>query len=304
MSNILNNLIIVIIIVIIIICFIVGFKIKEGITCDTSQFSVLDMSISDYNCMSTSNTNIPQCIPGQQLIINAPNNVYRCATVYGNPVQNTCNINTNNVNNYIITCDGYSSQTSTTTVVPNTNNNTTYYYTTPAQQLQSLLTDTTNNISDPTITDTTTTQTYTDYYPDVYTNPPTQEQNTLTDTSNNIPDPTITDTTTTQTYTDYSPFLYPKFTEPTYNLVSTLIINPATSSETQTTSSNTTPASYANSYTYNNSTMDISNTNPLLPHSNIPSTRVTEGTKATSGIKKQYVFESVPFPYLPPFTSF
>ena len=267
MSNILNNILIVITIVIIIICFIVGFKIKEGITCDTSQVSVLDMKLSDYNCLSLSNSNIPKCINDQQLIINAPNNEYRCATVYGNPVKNTCSINTNNLNDYIITCDGYSSETPATITDPVTS--------TPPM----------TTIMDP-VTPTQTT---------VVVKPKTKivvkpKTKIVVKPKTKIvvkPPPNI--------YKDYSPFVYPTFTEPTYNLVSKLIIKPA-SSDTQTTSSS------SNSSTFNNSTTD--NSNSLLPHSDVPTTRMTEGNNTTSGIKKPYVFESIPFPYLPPFKSF
>ena len=110
MSQIVNSIIIVILIIIIFICFLVASKIKEGFTCDSSsQVSILDMKILAYNCISSLTSGIPTCETGQQIITNAPNNVYKCATVYGDPTNNKCIINTNNVNNYIITCAGYDS---------------------------------------------------------------------------------------------------------------------------------------------------------------------------------------------------
>jgi hypothetical protein len=103
-----SSILIFIIILIIIICFIVGFQIREGFTCESSQVPVFDMKLYTYNCMAPSTSGLPKCTQDQTIIINAPDKTYKCGTIYGDPLINTCSINTNDPTNYLITCDGYS----------------------------------------------------------------------------------------------------------------------------------------------------------------------------------------------------
>lgn len=99
--------ILIFVILIIIICFIVGFKNKEGFTCESSQVPVFDMKLYAYNCMSSLSSELPKCNQDQTIITNAPDNTYKCGTIYGDPITNQCSINTNDTTNYLITCDSY-----------------------------------------------------------------------------------------------------------------------------------------------------------------------------------------------------
>jgi hypothetical protein len=253
MSQIVNSIITVILIIIIFICFLVASKIKEGFTCSSSQISVLDMKILDYNCISSLTSGIPTCETGQQIITNAPNSVYRCATVYGDPTQNQCNINTNNLNNYIITCDGYDSSGSPTYIhndIP----------------LPPPLDYNYNNIMIPPIIDACG-----NIVPPVYYN---------------------------------SPLVYPTFASPQCNIISKLIIK--TDSNNASSSSSSSTYNDPNNTTNNtNNNLDQSTAiNQILPNTSIPTTRMSDSNKAISGIKPTYVYESIPFPYLPAFKSF
>lgn len=252
MSQIVNSIIIVILIIIIFICFLVASKIKEGFTCDSSQFSVLDMNILNYNCISSLTSRIPTCEPGQQIITNAPNSVYRCATVYGDPTKNKCIINTNNVNNYIITCDGYDSSGS------------------PVY-----------------IQDTIPLPPPLDYTDSTILIPPI-------DASGNIIPPVD--------YTAYSSLVFPTFAPPQCNIISKLIIT--TNSTSPTTSNSKDTANTTTNKLNNNNTDQYTAINPVLPNTSIPTTRMSENNKATSGINHTYTYESIPFPYLPAFKSF
>lgn len=83
---------------------------------------------------------------------------------------------------------------------------------------------------------------------------------------------------------DYSPFVYPTFAPPQCNVISKLIITPANTNVNK-----------------NEDSID-SKSNSL--QTNTPNTRMDNYNKSEQGISKPYIYESVPFPYLPAFNTF
>ena len=85
---------------------------------------------------------------------------------------------------------------------------------------------------------------------------------------------------------DYSPFVYPTFAPPPCNVISKLIIQPGITNDDKSKSTAST---------------HINTTDTRM---NTPDTRMNNYNTSEQGIKKPYVYESVPFPYLPAFKSF
>jgi len=206
--------------------------------------------------MSSLTGGLPICKKGQTIIINAPTNTYKCGTIYGDPLNNTCSINTNDTTNYLITCDGY------TKTIGDTNDD---------------ADDTTQTITVP----TTTTS---------FTTTPINNDNTNNTTNNNTTTTTLTAKPTPSPLPprDYSPFVYPTFAPPPCNVISKLIIKPA------------------NQINNTNKKSEMATETATATQQQLctPTTRMNNYNTSEQVTPNEYIYESIPFPYLPPFKTF